>query len=643
MTAWQLFRDVAQSWAPPPKLTVSQWADANRKLSTKSSARGGQWRTRPYQREPMDEFTNPAVHTIVLMVAIQTLKTEVMLNCLAYTIDQDPGPCLLVHFRDTDCRKFSKIRLTPMLRETPCLRDKVAEIKGTKSDNTIDYKEFPGGHMSVVASGSPGNLSALPIRYIFCDEIDKYPASAGNAGDPISLAQGRQEEFWNRKTMLACSPTEKGRSRISKAYEESDKREYEIPCHHCGHFQIPDFRKHVKFDTSLPRHVQPKSARYACEECGGSMDDNQRFKAVAKGHYRATAPFNGIAGFRISGLCRLGTKLSDLVNQFLSKKDNPEELKQFVNEQLAELWTEPGEIVEWERLVERREDYPVGIVPRGALFLTAGVDVQRGNGGRLEVEIVGWGENRESWSVDYKKLYGDPAQAEVWEHLESLLHESFPTADGGELPIERMFVDSGDGTTTREVYEWVQKQPRPTVWAIKGDRRGDQPVSGPRATELNAQGKKTKYGSILRIINVDYFKAGFYADLRKRKPTEDERARGLQFPQGFCHFPKGDNYGDEHFKQVCNEQLVIHRGRNGRTKAEYRQFGPNEALDTRIYALGAAWDVGAHRFQARHWQLWKDRLTQSIRDKQRGPQSAAIAPPPLQRQPFRPVAGRMRY
>lgn len=628
----RLFSDLASLWAPPPRLTVTQWADKNRRLSRKASAQVGQWKTRPYQHEPMDVFTDPRVHTVVLMVARQTLKTEVILNALGYLIDQDPGPALVVQFRDTDCQKFSKIRLVPMMQETPCLRGKVADVKSRSSDNTIDYKEFAGGHLSIVASGSPGNLSALPIRYLFCDEIDKYPPSAGAAGDPIELAQGRQEEFWNRKTILACTPTLKGVSRIESAWEQSDKREYEVPCYKCGHFQILRWQQ-VEWDSSKPAHEQPDTARYVCEngDCDARWNDVQRWAAVKNGRYRATAPFNGIAGFRVSGLCRLTTKLSDLVNGFLRAKGNPESLKTFINEQLAELWTEPGETLEWERLIERREEYAVGTVPMGGLFLTAGVDVQRADGGRLEVEIVAWGENRESWSVDYRILYGNPSEPEVWNKLEDLLHESFPHESGGELVIERLFVDSGDGTTTRDVYEWVQKQPRKRVWAIKGDRRSEQAVGPPRSVDYNSKGKKTQYGLIFRVVNVDYFKSGFYADLKKRRPTDEERAAGLSYPQGFCHFPRDEAYGDEHFKQVCAEKLVTHvNKRTKRSTQEYQQDRPrNEALDCRIYAMAAAWDYGSHKFQPAAWGMLKQKIEASIRAK--GIDAAAIPPPAIRR------------
>jgi len=627
-----VFREIAKLWAPPPKLTVSQWADTNRTLSSESSAQAGQWHTRPYQREPMDVFTDAAIHTIVLMVARQTLKTEVINNCLGYVIDQDPAPTLVVQYRDTDCKRWSKIRLAPMLRDTPCLRGKVATVKSRSEGNTFEYKAFPGGHLSVVASGSPGNLAALPIRFLFCDEIDKYPASAGPAGDPISLAQGRQEEFWNRKTVLACTPTRKGASRIERAFEESDRREYELRCPECGEYQIPRWAQ-VRWDSSLPtRKRQCASARYICAnpDCGAAWNDVARWNASRAGRFRATAEFNGVAGFRVNGLARLGTKLSALVDEFLRSKDDTEALKTFVNEQLAELWEEPGEQLEWERLIERREPYSVGTVPAGGLFLTAGVDIQREDGGRLEVRVNAYGENRERWAVDYRIFPGDPTDQKTWEPVESMLRETWPTESGAELAIERMFVDSGDGTVTAAVYEWVRKQARPRVWAIKGDRRSDQPVGPPKAVEVSAGGKKLKYGVLFKIVNSDFFKSQFYADLRKRPPTQEERAAGMGYPQGYFHMPADAAFGDEHCKQLCSERLVTVRRRNGRTVSEYEKTRPrNEALDTAVYCDAAAWDFGAYRFQPRHWAMLRKRNKEPVPAAPPAP----AAPPTPEAQP----------
>ena len=232
MNPKELVDDVfRRGFAPPPKLSVSEWADQYRVLSSESGAAAGKWRTLPFQREIFDAFCDPGVHTVVVMCATQMVKTVFIENALGYIIDRDPGPTLLIVPRDSDADRFSKIRLAPMVRDTACLREKVSDVKAARIANTLNYKSFSGGHLTIAAAGSPGNLAALPIRYLLCDEIDKYPASSGSEGDPISLALKRQATFWNRKILLLLAD-----GRWRDPYPESLRRlrpagvSREMPC-----------------------------------------------------------------------------------------------------------------------------------------------------------------------------------------------------------------------------------------------------------------------------------------------------------------------------------------------------------------------------------------------------------------------------
>jgi phage terminase large subunit GpA-like protein len=632
----KLIMIAAKLCAPPPVISVSDWADANFFLSPEYAAESGRWTTLPFQREPLDATGDPHIWQVVVKSCTQLLKTSVIQISAAHAIAVDPGPILIIQPRESDAKAFSKERIAPMLRDVPCLVGKVADSKAKKSDNTIEEKWFKGGLLAITSAGSPGNLARRAIRYLSCDEEDKWVASAGSEGKPFSLAMKRTATFRHRKKVIrCCSPTVENSS-IDLAYQESDQREYFIPCPKCGLMQslMQKFRSQVRWDNSLDtKEAKAHSARYHCEGCDAAWGDYERWQALEAGEWRAQAPFNGIAGFWISELYSPWKQLWEIVMDYLVKKDSSEDLKTFVNTSLAENWTEPGETVEWERLVERREYYETGVIPEGGLVLTAGVDVQRADGGRLEVEILATGENRETWSVDYRVFHGDPAAPEVWRRLETLLSESFVHALGGELLIERLFVDSGDGTTTREVYEWVRSQPRGRVWAIKGDRRSDQPVGPPRAVESMKSHRVTKHGAILRSINVDFFKSAFYADLRKRKPTHEEIEAGMFYPQGYCHFPVGEQYGDEYFRQLCAEQLVTHR-KHGRSRTEFISLRPrNEALDCRVYAMAAAWEYGVHRFQPRHWEMLRARVK---RDKVKQEASAPAKQAEVHHQPARP-------
>ena len=279
-----------------------------------------------------------------------------------------------------------------MVRDCPSLRGLVADARSRSTGNTILEKEFPGGSVALVGSISPDNFARRSIRYLFCDEVDRYKDSA--EGDPLYLARQRTANFpSSRKIVLASSPTVAGKSRIASAYEESDQRKPWVPCPHCGKFQILSFREQVRWDKSagsIPK--QAAGAYYECAHCGKPWNDVERWVACEKAEWRAGKPFDGIAGFWISHLYSPWHKLSGLVKDFLRTEKNPAKLMSFVNTDLAELWEEKGEAPDWQRLYDRREDYCRGSIPVGAVFLMAGADVQKD---RIEVEIVAWGKGRD--------------------------------------------------------------------------------------------------------------------------------------------------------------------------------------------------------------------------------------------------------
>lgn len=144
MNPQELVVDASRAWAPPPKMTVSEWADGYRLLSSESGAAAGKWRTLPFQRDIFDAFCDPSVHAVVVMSATQMVKTVLIENALGYIIDRDPGPTLPIVPRDSDADRFSKIRLGPMIRDTACLRTKVFDVKPARITNTLNYKSFPG-------------------------------------------------------------------------------------------------------------------------------------------------------------------------------------------------------------------------------------------------------------------------------------------------------------------------------------------------------------------------------------------------------------------------------------------------------------------------------------------------------------------
>jgi phage terminase large subunit GpA-like protein len=231
-------------------------------------------------------------------------KTELLLNGLGFYISHDPSPILVLQPTLEMAQAFSKDRLATMLRDTPCLKNKVRDPRSRDSGNTTLHKSFPGGHVTIAGSNSPSSLASRPIRIIFCDEIDRYPASAGSEGDPVSLARKRSATFHNRKCVLTSTPTIRGASRIETAYEQSDQRRYFVPCPDCG------AQDSLKWANVRWPENRPREAVYVCEHCGSAWDDVTRQQAIRRGEWLATAPFNGVAGFHLSGLYSPGHLLA---------------------------------------------------------------------------------------------------------------------------------------------------------------------------------------------------------------------------------------------------------------------------------------------------------------------------------------------
>ena len=195
---------VISTFAPPPDLTISEWSDEFRVLSPEDSAEPGQWFTSraEYQRGIMDAVNNPSIEKIVFKKSAQVGATQIFNNIIGYFIDLDPCPILIVNPTREMAQAWSKDRLAPMLRDTPVLRGKVKEARSRDSENTTLHKKFPGGHITAVGANSAAGLAMRPIRIVICDEVDRYPASAGVEGDPVSLAFKRSQTYWNRKLIL---------------------------------------------------------------------------------------------------------------------------------------------------------------------------------------------------------------------------------------------------------------------------------------------------------------------------------------------------------------------------------------------------------------------------------------------------------
>lgn len=572
---------------PDTVLTVSEWADAFRFLSQTASSEPGRFRTErtPYLKEIMDALSSESdIEKVVFMKGAQVGGTEAGNNWVGYVIDQAPGPMLVVQPTVEMGKRWSKGRLAPLIEDTKILKEKIKNPRSRDSGNTVQSKEFPGGVIVITGANSAVGLRSMPVKYLFLDEIDAYPFDAGSEGDPVNLAIKRTETFSKRKIFLVSTPTIKGLSRVEKEFIETDQRYFFVPCPYCGHYQILKW-ENIKYDTNF-------ETTYACEQCERHIEESYKTDMLKRGEWRATKEGSNpkTIGFHLSSLYSpLGWfSWEACVREYEEAKKDDQRLKVWTNTTLGLPWEDKGDCPDWTVIFNRRENYKIRIVPRGAYILTAGVDVQND---RLEMEIVGWGANRESWSVDYRIIYGSPGDEKTWQNLSKILDESFESEDGNERKISMLAIDSGFSTS--EVYAWVRTQSPYSVLAIKGQDSLLTPLSGPTRVDINLKGKKLKRGVNLWRVGVSILKGEIYNNLKKQR--EDDK----EFPRGYMHFPE---YNNEYFKQLTAEQLVV-RVVKGYPRREWiKTRDRNEALDCRVYARAAAIALGIDKWDDEKWE-----------------------------------------
>ena len=580
---------------PEQALTVSEWADKHRRLSSKASAEPGPWRTNrtPYLREPMDclSSTSP-IQRVVMMFAAQTGKTEAGANWLGYVIDHAPGPMLLVQPTVEMAKRLSKQRLESLITETPVLAEKIAPSRSRDSGNTMFAKDFPGGMMLLTGSNSATGLRSTPCRYIFCDEIDAFPSDVDGEGDPVSLAEKRATTFARRKILLTSTPTVKDFSRIEAEYERSDQRRFYVPCPCCSVMQW------LKWPQLKWENNDPATAAYECEVCHERFAEIHKPAMLRNGEWRATAPSNGkTAGFQLSGLYSpLGwLSWADMVDDFLRAKADAPMLKSFVNTRLAETWEEDfASKVSADGLLERCEHYEAAMVPEGGLALTVGVDVQDN---RLAISVWAWGREEEGWLLDHQEIYGDPSRQELWKQLDEVVLREWPHAVGPAMRPDVVAIDSG-GHFTAEVYQYARERARQGVVAIKGQsQRGKPPIGKGSKVDVNHQGRTLKRGAVVYLVGGDTVKTTLFGRLKHNEQGA-----------GFLHFHMGTT--GEYFEQLTAEKQVLRYNRGGFPTREWvkKPSARNEALDCLVYAY-AALNLMYQRFDRRTiWDQLEKRL-----------------------------------
>lgn len=552
-------------------------------------------------------------HKVSVMAATQILKTELLINVALFFMHQDPLPIIFVQPTQELAEAFAKERLDPAIAASPELRALIKTPRAGSNANTLTHKEAPGSHLNLVGSHAPGDLASRPCGVVLADEINKFPASAGDEGDPLKLVEERASTYLNvgrGKLVRTCSPTVKGDCRIGREYVASDQRRCFLACPHCGDELVLGWR-HVKWEKVLAdgtvtldvddgqqvREHRPATAGILCDGCGVLWSEEDRKAALralahAPDHgWRQTRPFvccelqqapsewnaagrslctvcgepsayAGHAGFHASKLYSTRHRLGTLVAEFLDAKGSPEDLRKFVNTGLAEQWEPAGASIDASGFRDRAEAYGPDDLPEAVLAVTGFCDVQ---GDRLEVQLVGWGADEEAWPFVYEVVREDPAQPAAWAELDALIAREFKTRDGRVLRVGAFGVDTG-GNHTAQVHSYCRRRRARRVFACKG-MSGNKPLWPTNAI-------RSKSNDHLWMLGVDTGKDALFGRLKITEPGP-----------GFIHFPALDEFGEHYFAMLTAERREVRK----RAGQSYTAWVPirdrNEALDTFVGAL----------------------------------------------------------
>lgn len=571
-----------RAFAPPPRWTVSEWADNRRIISARAGAvEPGQWRTSrvPYLREIMDSLCDPSVPRVVFMKSSQVGGTEVGLNWIGYTIDQDPAPMLVLWPTEGMFKNWSTVFLDALLQDTPCLRDRVVDVEGRRdSRNTTARKTFPGGYMIALSAKSSGQLRSLRAPRAMAEEVDEYETDVRDQGDPIALLERGLRTFWRAglgKLYINGTPTGID-SRIVAEFEPSDQRFFYVPCPHCGGYQRlvwkdAQERYRIICDRDKDGELDPQTARYLCELCGALIDETHRDAMLEAGQFRPTYPGREIRGFHINTLYSPFVAWSKIVEEFLKSKRGRATLKPFLNLWLGLPSEEEGTVNDPELLKHRREPYAAE-VPRKVGLLTAAVDVQ---GDRLEVLVWGWGVGEESWVIEWLQIDGDPGQDEVWAELAKVVKRSWRHEGGATLRIAAMAVDARYNSDKVHAFCEQFEHVIPTTGK---EGRGRPIITAPGAMKRKrSQAHRRPSWS----VGVDSGKDKVAAMLRVQEMG----------PQ-YLHFP--EDLDEVFFDQLTAEKLVtvyVH----GRPVRKWKVIPGrrNEGLDLTVLNLAALASLGS--------------------------------------------------
>jgi phage terminase large subunit GpA-like protein len=587
-------------------LNISEHAQANR-IMPRGTPRPGPWDNdyTPYLVEPMDNMgpRSPIQRTVV-MKAAQLGFTAMGENVICYYIGEMPADTLLISATEGTIERWAVRRLEPAI-DSYGLRSTIyaqTEVKGSKrTGDKMFSKEYQGCMLDMASAQAAALLRATDKRVLVRDEIDGAPPNLRTGeGNWLDVSYVRTNAWGDRRKVLDIStPKTFTDSLIWLAYQEGDQRKFLVACPYCKRHQ------ELVMGTDKSEHGLKGSFKagtleevyYLCENCHDALWDHHKTELLISGRWEPTAKPSApsIRSYQLPSLYSPAGMLTweEIYRHYLKAQESPDGMRSFVNLYLGKPFKEAGSRPKLEKVIELRGGYNVGTVPDGVLFLTAGIDVQRGSArdskhpARLEMEICGHGAGFRTWSVLYKVIEGeiDDPSSGAWQKLAEYARETefkFYRKDGRAFPVTMILIDSGDGMFTDTVYRftagWQSTFPSKGFGKnFKLDKKRREKDGDSLSYSNFKKYRAVKIGEdiILYEIATNYYKTHLYNNLKIKRQDI-----GQQKP-GFCEFPI--NYSEEYFRQLTAEERRPSDG-SFHLSAGRR----NEALDCRVMNLCAA-------------------------------------------------------
>lgn len=551
---------------PPEDITVSEWADKYRILDAKTSAMPGPWRTEqtPYLKGIMDEFNNYETEEIVYIKPTQVGGTECLQNMAGYIIQQDPAPTMIVYPTDKLAESISENRLQPMIKAAPTLKKRFLENESSKLE-----LQFDGMYLTLAGSNSPSSLASKAIRFLFLDEVDKYPGASKKEADPISLARERTKTFHNRKIFITSTPTLKT-GHIWKAKEDADiEKHFFVPCPHCGEYIEFKWKQvHFPKEEGMSLADRAEFASYVCQECGCVITDQDKPDMLRLGEWRTVkqnTKFVRKVAFWMNTLYSPFVRFSEVVKEFLKSKDDPEQLQNFVNSWLAEPWEDTKLKTNADLVMERQTEYEELVVPDWAKMLTGGVDVQENC---LYWTIRAWGSYLTSQNIAH-------GQAFSFQEVERVMNLEYQMPDGTPMVVALALIDSGYNTDL--VYDFCVSN---SDWALPSKGSSNPMLSHYKMSTVNKTDSRA-FGMNLVLVDTGKYKDMIAGRMKKKNGS------GSWMVYAGCD--------REYAEQVTAEHKVNVKMGNGKVKQEWQlktSHADNHYLDCEVYALAAADALG---------------------------------------------------